>query len=389
MFEPHSDVDSMLETCLQNLYKGLWTVEDCLAHYPAHADALEPLLRSAADLRAARRLVVRPAFRSGAAPRMSARLQHSRRRPAMGRVSAARPVFPRRLAGYAIALLVLVILAAGSAGTIYAADGSLPGEPLYGVKLSVEQAQIDVSPPGKAIALQMKFAEKRLKEAEKLAARGDNSNLQTALDSYDQLVAQATQALATSGADDQSLQAMDAALSTHQAQLQALLVSVPEPAKKGISQAIEASKHGQEQAAQARSKHTGKPDATPEVQPGQPQGTSGDTPGNGKSDDKGKPPDTPGNGSPSNSPEGSDNSQSNGKGQSKGKGQPPAKGNGNSGGTQAELTCANGMILSAEVQAQARSLADQYNVIEEDVLALFCSGLNADQVATRLASSSP
>lgn len=71
-----------------------------------------------------------------------------------------------------VALLLLVVMSVG--GTSYAAQGSLPGDFLYPVKISVNeqvQAALAVSPVAKA-QVHASLAERRLEEAQQLAVRG-------------------------------------------------------------------------------------------------------------------------------------------------------------------------------------------------------------------------
>lgn len=313
MAEYKDETEHILEICLENMADRRWTLEECLNRYPAFRSEIEPTLRLAAALQQGQALRPRAKFRSGARSRMSERLKHSHRRTAPSR---SRYTVPRRWVTYGAVIVAVLIFAASSAGTIYAADGSLPGEPLYGVKVGVEQAQLTFSPPGQAVGLRMAFADRRLHEAEILAARGDQADLKIALDGYDLLIDQVSQSLDSNTAEDvQSLTSIDQALSTHQARLQALLALVPEPAQKGISRAIEVSKHGQEQAVQAKQKHPKKPasEATPQPTPtAQPTWELTPTPtptptpihpGQGNPNPpKGKPTDTPGNGPPTDKP---------------------------------------------------------------------------------------
>ncbi|HVM58935.1 MAG TPA: DUF5667 domain-containing protein [Candidatus Paceibacterota bacterium] len=72
------------------------------------------------------------------------------------------------------ALAVVFTLSASLGGVAYAAEGTLPGDPLYGVKVSVTEP-LRVALAGNAkeeAALEMSFAERRLAEAATLANEG-------------------------------------------------------------------------------------------------------------------------------------------------------------------------------------------------------------------------
>jgi hypothetical protein len=80
-----------------------------------------------------------------------------------------RPVF----AYLAISLLILVAMFGGGAVTVFAAGSALPGDTLYPVKLSAEQAQVSLSvSPAHQAELYLQFAQNRLNEMNALAALG-------------------------------------------------------------------------------------------------------------------------------------------------------------------------------------------------------------------------
>jgi uncharacterized protein DUF5667 len=259
MAENRTKIAEALEISLSAMEQRGWSVEDCLAQYPADQAELGPLLRAAEQYRMAHNLVPSEAFRQRAAARLSTRLRQLPRRAE--KVSPRTRLFnlPRRFATALIAALIVIGLAGATSGTIYAAEESLPGDPLYPVGQTVEQAQLAFSPPGNAFGLRLKFAEKRLKEAEKLRERGDDALMQQALDAYGQLVSDATLLLDSAGAPSDPVELEDAntQLSSQQTRLQALLDQVPESARAGISRAIDASKQGQERATLAIKKNGG------------------------------------------------------------------------------------------------------------------------------------
>jgi hypothetical protein len=82
--------------------------------------------------------------------------------------SAWAKVFGSLSRAYIIAPLCLVLFLGV---TTYASADSLPGDPMYGVKLKIEAAQVMLSPTAEAkLKLRMKFAEKRLAELQALRA---------------------------------------------------------------------------------------------------------------------------------------------------------------------------------------------------------------------------
>jgi hypothetical protein len=75
---------------------------------------------------------------------------------------------------WAAALAVLVLVVGAGGGTAFAAQGALPGSPLYAVKVKVvEPAQLALaSGPAQKAAVNAQIAQTRVEEAEALAQRG-------------------------------------------------------------------------------------------------------------------------------------------------------------------------------------------------------------------------
>jgi len=142
-----SSFDEILSECLNDIEAGQATIEECLRRYPEQAEALRPLLQTAAALRALPPIEPSAAFQA-AAPTRLANLIASRRQPS-ARLGAAL-VFGqmrRRWASLVLRVAAVVVLASCLlAGTAYAARESLPDSPLYPVKLTVERVQVATTP---------------------------------------------------------------------------------------------------------------------------------------------------------------------------------------------------------------------------------------------------
>lgn len=148
----------ILERCLCRLEQGA-DLEQCLQEVP-EAAALRPLLEAALWIRQGQEIALRPQ----ALRRM---IQEGQRYAA--RILRARPsVSPRafRWAGVLVALLGLILVVLGVAGT---AEASLPGEPLYPVKRAVERLVAIAMPPEERA---LWLAERRWAEFEWAAAQG-------------------------------------------------------------------------------------------------------------------------------------------------------------------------------------------------------------------------
>jgi hypothetical protein len=138
----------------------------------------------------------------------------------------------------AVASAFVLVMVAG-VGTSYAAETALPGQPLYAVKINVDEPveRATVASSDSQAQWELTLANRRLEEAEKLAASGSltpasaaivETQLNTDTQDYDQSVA--TDATSSSDAaqvaDAQS--DLEAALSAHVAVLSALASSTPE-----------------------------------------------------------------------------------------------------------------------------------------------------------------
>jgi hypothetical protein len=124
-----------LDDCLEKLASGKLSVAQCLARYPKYASALRPLLETALQLQQGKR--VRP---SGAT-RDRARAELAGHQEAYPRKrQRSRGIIPTPVTG-----LLVLVLAAFCAGSAFAQE-ALPGQLLYSLKLSTEQAWRAASP---------------------------------------------------------------------------------------------------------------------------------------------------------------------------------------------------------------------------------------------------
>ena len=146
------DLDTALDQCLLWLREGM-SIEQCLARTPEHAGELRPLLKLAVDVGRTLPPVSSTAARAAGEERMLAALAAKRARQERAHPLAllARRLLwglvpgrpgSRRAAWQVEAAMLLVVLMAGGGMVIAASAGSLPGEPLYAVKLASQQAQL-------------------------------------------------------------------------------------------------------------------------------------------------------------------------------------------------------------------------------------------------------
>jgi hypothetical protein len=129
----------------------------------------------------------------------------------------------RALAGLVAALVVVVALGGGLA---YAADGAVPGEPLYGLDRGLETVRLALAAQPEAKAqLWLSLTEERLQEAEELAQEGSGEGLQAALDGYATALSSLIEELPDPGqTEDTGLAAqMGEAVTSQEARLGAVL----------------------------------------------------------------------------------------------------------------------------------------------------------------------
>ena len=161
--------EDILSECLDRVLVGEG-IEECLASYQEQADELEPLLR--VGLVASRASSVEPSaeFKAAALRRLEAALKHrEEQRQKRSLVFFGWLGWQRRLAGAVATLLLLLVL---GSGMVWASDGSLPGDPLYRVKLATEQVRLTFAFSSMSKArLHVTLAEERVNEMVQLAER--------------------------------------------------------------------------------------------------------------------------------------------------------------------------------------------------------------------------
>jgi subtilisin family serine protease len=126
-------------------------------------------------------------------------------------------------------------LAVGVTAVGAAAQGAVPGDPLYPVKLRIEELRIEVAPAGIRPQLIAARLDERLAELEVLAARGAWSEVVTAARRVDD-TAMRLEAFGL-GADTPGHDAIE----RHAEILAALAAEAPAAAREGLARAIEAS----------------------------------------------------------------------------------------------------------------------------------------------------
>jgi hypothetical protein len=227
-------------------------------------------------------------------------------------------MFSKRLALLWTVFLVLVAsLVAGE--TVRAAGEALPGDILFPVKRSVEDARLWLSDDAGDVLLTAQFVQVRVQEIEALAAAEREEDLDLAVGLFSQEIAASTRALAELASQDPQRAAalsllLRDRLSLHSEVLTSRLETVPEPARPAIEHAINASNRGRETVqdlfgderpgggppSEAPGGNPVQPDEDPAVEAGEPAATH---PGGGPPDEApGQATRQPGGGPPDHAP---------------------------------------------------------------------------------------
>ena len=160
-----------------------------------------------------------------------------------GMVAATAPRgLPRRQMGmlgrgvlYASLLTAVSVTAVGAA-----AQESLPGDPLYGVKIELESIRMHVAPPGMRDDLARMALDERLDEVEALAAAGRWAQLEGAVAAVERAETALQRALGAVGSEPSASSAEAALIDEHVDRLTELLATAPNGSKRGLQRALAA-----------------------------------------------------------------------------------------------------------------------------------------------------
>jgi hypothetical protein len=312
-------IATILADNLEAIEQGEMSLAECLARYPERREEMVELLGLALAIRDLPPITPRPGFRYTARSRLLrsvAARQQVKQRGRRERVF--RFSFPNLLLRPALSLAILIVLLVVtlSAGTAYAAGSALPGDSLYSVKIAVEDARLMLSSEEGDASLYLQFADERLQEIDSLAAKGRYEDISTATQRFEEQLQAASETMNTLPSNSTAqLENQAVHLNENLAYTKAFLETLqatqllPDAAKFGIGQAIQASAKGQSKLhAMFPDKVPGPPESVSpgppeEVSPSvdKPQGAQGVGPqkspgppedkgqGQGQDKDKGKP----------------------------------------------------------------------------------------------------
>lgn len=169
------DFEALIEEALTALEHG-GSVDALLERYPEEADALAPLLTTAARCQEILAFAESPSPQALAAGRQRFLTEAARQRTApRARPRLALPAWlrPSLQPAFALAMAAVVLVVLVGGGATMAAADSLPGDLLYPVKLASEQTRLALTfDPTARTQLASRFADARRQEARAVAALG-------------------------------------------------------------------------------------------------------------------------------------------------------------------------------------------------------------------------
>ena len=190
-------IEQILQTCLELIRTGQETADSVLARYPDYADDLSSLLETATWLQERRDAVApRSEFVLTSRRRLLARIEQEKAAstpPKSLRTVGASvwntlvSLFTQKRLAYqfVVATLLLVFLVSTTSGVAAAAQQSIPGDTLYGVKTTLEQIQLALSfSEARRAQLYVTLAERRLVEVQSLIIEGRYELLHDTIDQF-------------------------------------------------------------------------------------------------------------------------------------------------------------------------------------------------------------
>ena len=200
MARKQADIATELNTCLDWIQTGQETLESALAHFPDQADELRPMLETAVWMQSMAEMFDPDRQRLAISKRrLVARIKQEQAAPqTKGLRGWLEKLFKSRNFVFQAALSLLLVLALtfGSIGVAQASQGTIPGDSLYGVKLTLEDAELAFSlDPLQDARLHLKFIQRRVFEIQALVLENRLEFLSQTVTRYQQQVDKAVQSL--------------------------------------------------------------------------------------------------------------------------------------------------------------------------------------------------
>ena len=272
----NKDINQILQSCLEAIQSGEETIGSILARYPEFERELRPQLETAYWLMQNKEAFnPNPDFISASRGRLLAQIGQESAAGELGSLGAGELgsgdverrlgageqqltwwerlvnlASPRLAVQFAVALLLLVFLFAGSSRAVLAARNALPGDTLYGVKIAQERVQVLVTLSSAGDArLHTRFAQRRLLELEELVLENRYEYVEDTVEAYEVQVNAALANLREVASQDpeqveQIGSQLQAVLTEQTTVLAILSESVPEDTRSQLERAMDVSAAG-------------------------------------------------------------------------------------------------------------------------------------------------
>ena len=180
-------IETILTNCITEIRSGRATLAECLDRYPSSRSELESLLKIVLNIQEPPGLNLDSSYKQAAKARLLRQIGATRQKKSRSFADILSFGLPPRLVWARVAvsvLAVIIVISMLAGGTVYAAQGSLPGDLLYPVKIGAEDARLLITGDSSAkVQLNLKFAQTRLVEMNELA-NGDQEKVVLAVEGY-------------------------------------------------------------------------------------------------------------------------------------------------------------------------------------------------------------
>jgi len=217
------NIEIILTGCIADIRSGRATLDGCLDRYPQQRHELEPLLRTAMNIKQPPFYRMDENYKRTARARLLQQIESTGKKKNRSFMEIFSFGLPRqliwaRIALTALVILILISLLAG--GTVYAAQEGLPGAPLYSIKIGTEDARLLLAGNSADKAeLNLEFAQTRLEEMSKVASR-NREQTELAFNGYRDNLDAAEQQIGNMANNSVSLNRMEMAMETVRNQIE-------------------------------------------------------------------------------------------------------------------------------------------------------------------------
>jgi len=180
MNKGHENIEVVLQSCLELIQSGQETIDSVLKRYPDQAEELRMELEASLWLQSRRKSISpRPEFIADSRRSLLTKIEKIETgRPAgvpspplSSLTKTLQSLFAQKRFAYqfALSILLVALLVISSTGVAFASQWAIPGDTLYPVKLSLEDAQLALSfSDMRRAELHIKHAEQRMFEIQNL-----------------------------------------------------------------------------------------------------------------------------------------------------------------------------------------------------------------------------